>query len=355
MYKNLSSKLNKVWLFLAIGASILVGFSIFTTKSVPNNSEKKTEDEIAYSNCQLTSNDDQLQTENTPLETDESIGLIDFEKDTIKGVEKGSIPQISTPKFMTSELASKCIRQTEEVFVVTINKVTKVYPEKILNWHEVVNDEIRDEVGNTIPIVITYSPLTNSATAFVRKLDNVEYKFGMSGRIWQNIPLLYDNKTESLWSQMTGEGLIGNASGKKLEVVQVERKLFKDITADDEIQVLSFDTGYVRNYDTDPYHAYRKSNDLFYPGSTVSDKLENKDLVIGISVNGTTKAYPLSLIDGELEDKIGEQNIRIIKISAAEYSAVRILSDKKTEQLYSVISYWYAWSGSYPKTTVFEE
>jgi hypothetical protein len=351
--KNISGKLNKAWLFLIVVAAILFGLYILSAKQAPKKTENKDESETIYSKCPLTNDTDQIQIEETGLKTNTRIGIVDFGKDTIEGVKKDGIPAIKSPKFITSELASECIRDDEEVFVISVNGVSKVYPEKILNWHEVVNDEFRDEAGVTTPIVLTYSPLTNTASAFVRKIEGKEVQFGMSGRVWQNIPLLYDDNTESLWVQLNGNAIIGDSTGKALEQIQVERKLYKDVPGD--LEVLSFDTGFVRNYDVDPYASYRGTKELYYPGQEISDKLENKDFVVGIVINGKAKAYPIGSVDGELEDEFEGQKIKVIQNSTVDYNVVKLSDKEVSEPVYSVISYWYAWNAAYPETLVYEQ
>ena len=66
------------------------------------------------------------------------------------GVRKDGIPAILDPQFITPKKALH-VGIYDQVIGVDVGGVSKAYPIKILNLHEIVNDEI-----NGIPIAVTY-------------------------------------------------------------------------------------------------------------------------------------------------------------------------------------------------------
>ena len=84
--------------------------------------------------------------------------------------------------------------------VLVFDDDQRFYPYAILNWHEIVNDEIAGEY-----VAVTFCPLCGSAIVFDRRIDGEVYSFGVSGKLYQSNLLMYDDKTESLWSQSLGK------------------------------------------------------------------------------------------------------------------------------------------------------
>jgi len=58
------------------------------------------------------------------------------------GPPKDGIPAIDHPKFVPAKQAQKFLTNKDWVLGVEIDGAAKAYPIKILNWHEIVNDEI---------------------------------------------------------------------------------------------------------------------------------------------------------------------------------------------------------------------
>ena len=84
---------------------------------------------------------------------------------------------------------------------------------------------------------------------YARKVDAKTYTFGVSGLLYRSNVLMYDKQTESLWLQVKRRAVTGPMTGTKLFTFPSTittwskwRKKHPDTT------VLSFDTGYNRNY-----------------------------------------------------------------------------------------------------------
>ena len=66
------------------------------------------------------------------------------------GPPKDGIPALLEPKFVDAEKAD-FLRPEDQVIGVVLNGQPKAYPIKILNWHEVINDDAGD-----MPIAVTF-------------------------------------------------------------------------------------------------------------------------------------------------------------------------------------------------------
>lgn len=67
------------------------------------------------------------------------------------GPARDAIPALDHPKFVPSRDADRFLRPKDRVLAVTMNGAAKAYPIKILNWHEIVNDDIKGR-----PITVTW-------------------------------------------------------------------------------------------------------------------------------------------------------------------------------------------------------
>lgn len=169
-----------------------------------------------------------------------------------QSVPRDAISAISNPTFTSLMNLTVGIDPREPVIVVEVNGDARAYPLDILLQHEIVNDDI-----GGLPVVITYCPLCNSALAFERTVNGTVREFGVSGFLRKSDLVMYDNVTETMWQQITGEGLVGDDAGLWLVALPVQTvsfetfaDRFKDGLVLDRPEITDFD------YDTVPYPGY---------------------------------------------------------------------------------------------------
>ncbi len=207
------------------------------------------------------------------------------------GPGKDGIPALHDPKFVSTAEARRWLDQKEPVIAVEMSGEIRAYPLQVLIWHELVNDSIKGT-----PILISYCPLCNSAVVFDRRIAGTVSDFGVSGMLRNSDMVMYDQQTESLWQQFTGEAIVGTLTGQQLTIVPSTTVPFQVLSAQfPEAQVLSRDTGYRRQYGHNPYLNYESGNQLFFPVSR-SGKLSVPlmERLVAITEGGKTKAYPFS-------------------------------------------------------------
>ena len=129
------------------------------------------------------------------------------------GPEKDAIPAVQEPQFVKAADAT-FLDSNDKVIGVVIQGRARAYPIKILNWHEVVDDSITG-----IPLAVTFCPLVQGAAVYSREAGGKTLTLGVSGKLYQSNLVLYDEGTQSLWSQLEGEALAGPMAGQKLAAI----------------------------------------------------------------------------------------------------------------------------------------
>ncbi len=284
---------------------------------------------------------------------------------------------IDDPQFVTPTDAG-FLEPDSVVFGAVHDGEAKAYPQSILVYHEIVNDTL----GGT-NLSATYCPLTGSALAFERG----ETSFGISGKLVNSNLVMYDRGTTTWWPQILSAGVAGPHSGDGL----VERPLIwtsweRWRTAYPETQVLSLETGYVRDYDRDPYGSYDPLSGYYSSGPPArplmhdDERFDPKTPVIAARSGGEPVAFEkdtlrekglltvdaagnsyVAVYDEELDTGYVYRNP---ERTALEYEAGAIVDRNRNSwaagelPLPSVNAFdamWFAWAAFYPETAVVPE
>jgi len=276
--------------------------------------------------------------------------LIDPSKIISGGPPKDGIPSIDNPKFVSVSEADEWIADNELVMAIIYKDVKRVYPLQIMVWHEIVNDKIAGD-----PLLITYCPLCGSGIAFERRINGEEVEFGTSGKLYNSNLVMYDRKTDSYWTQIDGQAVVGELTGMKLRPVSIDTLVWRDWkAAHPDSEVLSQDTGYNRNYGRDPYGNYYEDSFLFFPVEGQDDRIHPKTVIFGIEVNGNYKAYKEEdLIElGIIMDRI--EGIDIM-IERDDTGIVKITNLDSGKEIVKERDFWFAWYAFHPETNLYEK
>ena len=222
------------------------------------------------------------------------------------GPPQDGIPSIDNPKFQSVQEADEILEDSELILGLNINGDIRAYPLQILVWHEIVNDVVGDQ-----PVAVTYCPLCFTNQVFNRTLsDGNTVEFGTSGKLYNSNLVMYDRKSNSLWSQALGEGIVGEYAGVKLERIPFDVAYWKEWKElYPESKVLSRDTGSVRPYGADPYGDYYTNDLILFPVANDDKRLGLKEIIIGLENNKDQyKAYKLQDIETNkvINDVIGK-------------------------------------------------
>lgn len=271
------------------------------------------------------------------------------------GPQRDGIPSIDVPQFVTGEMADEFLHEKDLILGVVVGDEARAYPIKILNWHEIVNDRIGD-----VAMAITYCPLCGSGVVFAAEIDGAVLQFGVSGLLYNSDVLLYDRQSESLWSQLLRRGISGDYAGTALQTLPSQHTTWQAWQKmHPQSAVLSPQTGFVRDYDTDPYAGYAESARIYFPtksrgeAKTALADFHAKEWVLGVVVGDAVKSYPFSQLHQQglanFDDVVGGQTLTIEWDAEAE-SATAMSS---AGDISVVRAFWFAWHAFYPQGDVF--
>jgi thiol-disulfide isomerase/thioredoxin len=264
---------------------------------------------------------------------------------------KDCIPSIDSPEFESSKSANTWLNDEDVVFGINIGGEQRAYAQRILNWHEIINDQINGQ-----PIAVTFCPLCGSAVAFERIINGTITELGVSGKLHNSDLVMYDRFEGNLWQQITGEGIVGPAAERdeKLKQIPIATSTWgewKDSHPD--TLVLSIPTNFSRDYDAYPYGTYEENDSLLFGVEGLDESLQIKTVVYGVEIDGESKAYTAEAIKREknIEDKIGETSITIEYLSSGE---INFLTTDTQEEVDALRLFWFAWAAFHPDTDLYK-
>lgn len=252
------------------------------------------------------------------------------------------IPSIDQPQFESIEAADIWLDDDDVVFSYQGNKVVRAYPQRILNWHEIVNDEVEG-----VPIAVTFCPLCGSTLAFDRRQNERVLEFGVSGKLHNSDLVMYDRETESLWQQITGEAIVGELFEEKLLQLPMDTVRWGEWKKEHPSgEVLSRETGFSRDYSRYPYDTYEKDSEVYYPiEGGVDETIHPKTEVFGVVVGESAKAYTREALeretggDGQISDVVGGDRLRL-NYTNGELNIENLTSG---EEVTATRLFWFAW------------
>jgi hypothetical protein len=195
--------------------------------------------------------------------------------------------------FVNVEDGNKEWSDEEMVIGLALNGDVRAYPVRLLSLHEIVNDSVGGQA-----VAITWCPLCFSAIVFDRVVDGKELTFGVSGLLYFNNLVMYDHRTNTLWSQMLGEGIKGAYRRERLAILPSAMTSWGDWkSSHPDTRVLSAVQMGNNAEVIDPYVGYYSSGAAGVTGwANPNELLGPKELVIGIAIDDVARGYPLQLI-----------------------------------------------------------
>jgi len=304
------------------------------------------------------------------------------------GPPPDGIPPIEGGQYESVVDADQWLNDEDKVFLYETENIVYLFPQRILVWHEIVN--IKDEEHK---FALTYCPLTGSAISYFFPED-LDTSFGTSGKLINSNLLMYDRVTDSYISQIDGVGLNKDLKGVSLSSAPV---FWMDWSVAKEnfenALVLSKDTGFIRNYNQDPYGTYSASGPTGYylREGTIFDPIykdtektfHSKYSVIGIKSDDLRVALDPEIVreKGSYSFQFGDLTVQALHDKKLDIvrlyyvpnattieikddqlvsnngdkwnllgSRVTATQDLKLPQYFEVM--WFAWYAFYPETDV---
>lgn len=201
-------------------------------------------------------------------------------RDLIRPIDQPAFEEAGTSTWLADR---------EPGVTVDIEGDARFYPLSVLTRHEIVNDEI-----GGVPVAVTFCPLCNTAVVFDRRFEGTTLRLGVSGLLRNSDLVMWDDITQTLWQQITGEAIVGTHAGKSLTRLGSAIVRWADFrTSHPNGRVLGPDQGFGEIYGRNGYSFYssRPAPYAFYTGA-IDSRYPALSRVVGVSIGETNKAYP---------------------------------------------------------------
>jgi len=242
-----------------------------------------------------------------------------------------AIPPIDDPVYGDAS-AGDWLEPNDLVMGFVGDDQTYAYPFKILNFHEIVNDEI-----DGVPLLISYCPLCRSAIVYERRVGDEVLSFGNTSALYESDLVMVDRNTGSYWWQVAGRAIVGPLTDTELtplaSVVSTWEN-WKQVHPD--TLILTRETGFERPYEQSSFAGYEDFIDSgsfpFPVGDTARDpRLAASELVVGVDIDGEVVAYPVDSLDGPRNDRVGGVPIVVLPTEGGAAVFDRRLGDRVLE------------------------
>ncbi len=215
----------------------------------------------------------------------------------ITSIKYGAIPAIFNPTYIKVQEADLNMEREEIVFVVMMPDGPHIYPQKIMVWHQLVNELIDDYA-----YLVTYCPITGTLAAYDASMNGLNLLFDNEGRLFDGNSVLIDRNTGSLWLQELGMAIEGPLMGRGLPMLTVywttwgaASRVFPNA------QVLNAPNGR-KAYGRDPYGNYLRTgtyydNDVtIYHMQRLDRRLHKKTPVLCFELQGVLLAIDIKYV-----------------------------------------------------------
>jgi len=217
------------------------------------------------------------------------------------------------------------LSQDEQVFGVDLGGAQRAYPLRMLGWHEMLNDTLGGR-----PITLSYCTLCGSGILYdTRTRIGEPYRFGTSGLLFRSNKLMYDRQTWSLWSNLTGQAVVGRSavSGASLPMLAMTRTTWgawqRQHPATTTL-ALEQPANAETHFDYRPGIAERARAGVSFPVWQKSKALRRDTEIYALVAAGRAKAYPLAAVlkARVINDQFGTR--AIVLVAEPQTGAVRV-------------------------------
>lgn len=308
------------------------------------------------------------------------------------GPGKDGIPALVDPILVGANSNLSYLKDDDLVIGIKRGDDIRAYAHPILDWHEIINDQIGID-----HVAITYCPLTGTAVGWDRHVNGALTTFGVSGLLYQSNLIPYDRQTDSNYSQILTIGVNGQEIDNRPETHDLVETTWATWKSWYPGTLITSDrTGHNRSYGVYPYGDYKTSSSLIFPINNPDARLHAKERVLGvigqdqsvlafqfdsfsesqliqtqidgeeIMVAGSQTenwllAFKPTQIDGEdlvfnlvnegstlLEDNLGNRYDAFGVVTSGPNVGVQLETPE------SFIGFWFAWATFYPQIEIFE-
>lgn len=304
------------------------------------------------------------------------------------GVPLDGIPSLDSPPTVPAVRATY-LADDERVFGVAFGNRARAYPLRFLDWHELVNDELAGQ-----PYALSYCTLCGSGILYATGRSAGRLELGTSGLLYRSNKLMYDRESFTLWSNLTGEPVVGrrvdDAALVMLPMTLTTWEAWRTRhPRTDVLDLLALREGPGRRFGFDytPGAARRARAGVSFPVWQQSDRLPREAEIYALRIGGVAKAYALDALSERrvLNDRVGSTDLVLVvepgsgAVRAYERGASSLAPDSEPGTLVDAsgrrwrvseeallsesgdslpripghVAFWFGWYGFYPQTEVY--
>jgi Protein of unknown function (DUF3179) len=194
------------------------------------------------------------------------------------------------------------------VMAIALGGEAIAFPVRQMAYHHVANDVVGGK-----PITATYCTLCHTGLVWEAQIDGKPLTFHLAGINNQNF-IMRDEQTGSWWQQVSGEAIHGPMKGKRLNPVFVDEVSFavwkreqpqgRVLRPDKETQTQYAQANWDERMNSTPVVTQADPN----------DRLPQRALIIGVTVNGQSKAYPMDDLQKQrlIVDEVGGTPLALV-------------------------------------------
>ncbi len=309
------------------------------------------------------------------------------------GPGKDGIPALTNPDVASIGSGNlSYLADDDLVLAYKDGEDIKAYPHRILDWHEIANDQVGAD-----KVAIIYCPLTGTGLGWGRELNGETTTFGVSGLLYETNIMPYDRLTDSYWNQMFNQCVNGELLGEIPEFFNVTQMSYQSLkTLYPEALVVTTNTGFSRDYSRYPYGSYLTNTQTLFPVARFDERIHPKEFVRGVVIGNESAAFRFpetgrnlqtETLEGQkvivVADKQNDFIVSFVEMeingTVLEFELVEntessvILRDQlgnewnvfgeaiagpnvgaKLEAPYSYMGFWFAWANFYPNIQLVE-
>lgn len=302
------------------------------------------------------------------------------------GVPLDGIPSLEDPPRVPAAQA-RALDDRERVFGVSLRGEHRAYPLRYLSWHEMLNDTLGGE-----PLTLSFCTLCGTGIAYSSRLpDGTRRTFGTSGLLYRSNKLMFDRETLTLWSNLTGEPVLGRLADRPVRLELLPMTLatwgeWKALHPDTTVLELPPSYGARWGYRYLPGAADQRRAGVSFPVWAKSRLLPEKEEVYALRAGDRAKAWPVQKVVQErvINDRLGD--LELVLTGSPEGSVRSYRRDGRTFRAGSApgelqdqdgqvwklteealvregaaplprvpghVALWFAWFGFFPQTELY--
>ncbi len=282
------------------------------------------------------------------------------------GSDIGAIHALERPAMITAAEVDainerergKYLVAEDRVIGIELDGESRAYPLRILEWHEIVNDEV-----NGHAIAVTYNGLCDSAAVFDRVVGDEVVEFEVSGLLYNSNLLMFQRNRdgsrggESLWSQIMGKAVTGAAAREERALTLLPCAVigwgeWRRTHPDTLVLVPDPDPAFAERYKRRAYGSYASSESLKFPVEPLPPRTGNglalKDQVVAVFFPGNDSTM-LAIRDLFERDGDGDNAVAIeiggelLSFELHDNPQSVVVRDRRGNLVPVIYCYWFAW------------